>query len=223
MYSAIAFLRLCQLIIAPPEFLDDITGIDGSGRALSAVIFFGGTTLSFIHIKTSKQSYYTRIRCHFATKMVAVNAPCTSILLKWREDARSHSAHPSGRDHGLCPLSDLCKTTMPMLGRFPWLLRERKSDEGKGAARPKVVKPASKSAISRSDRSKSTASNLSPPVQTRSLDDLIVAGAHALALTVDLAWKPAVRANLQVIFAQATLFTTFELPDDAEPAPIFKA
>jgi hypothetical protein len=55
------------------------------------------------------------------------------------------------------------------------------------------------------------------------LTDLIDASGKAFELTIESAWRPAVRANLQVIFRQATLFMAFELPDDAEPAPIFKA
>jgi hypothetical protein len=104
------------------------------------------------------------------------------------------------------------------------LVRKKKATKAKAAARPKVVKPASKSAKSKSDGSKSTASkSKSHQSKPDPLDDLIVAAAHALALTVESAWKPAVRANLQVIFAQAALVTAFDLPDDAEPAPIFKA
>jgi hypothetical protein len=52
---------------------------------------------------------------------------------------------------------------------------------------------------------------------------LIDASGKAFELTIESAWKPAIHTNLQVIFGQATLFMAFELPDDAEPAPIFKA
>jgi hypothetical protein len=55
------------------------------------------------------------------------------------------------------------------------------------------------------------------------LADLIDASGKVFGLTIESAWRPAVHANLQVIFRQATLFMAFELPDDAEPAPIFKA
>jgi hypothetical protein len=55
------------------------------------------------------------------------------------------------------------------------------------------------------------------------LIDLIDASAKAFELTIEPDWRPAVHANLQVILRQATLFTAFELHDDAEPAPIFKA
>jgi hypothetical protein len=55
------------------------------------------------------------------------------------------------------------------------------------------------------------------------LSDLIEPSGQLIELNIEPAWKPAVRANLQVIFRQAALFMAFELPDDAEPAPIFKA
>ncbi|MBO0757438.1 MAG: DUF4089 domain-containing protein [Bradyrhizobiaceae bacterium] len=55
------------------------------------------------------------------------------------------------------------------------------------------------------------------------LSDYIEAGGQLFELNIEPAWNPGVRANLEVIFRQAMLFMTFELPDDAEPAPIFKA
>jgi hypothetical protein len=51
----------------------------------------------------------------------------------------------------------------------------------------------------------------------------ITASARALALPVDPAWYPAVRANLEVTWRLAGLVAQFELPDDAEPAPVFRA
>jgi hypothetical protein len=55
------------------------------------------------------------------------------------------------------------------------------------------------------------------------LDDFITAAADALALPVEPAWRPAVRANLDVTLRLAAQVEAFELPDDAEPAPIFRA
>ena len=54
-------------------------------------------------------------------------------------------------------------------------------------------------------------------------NESIAASARALALTVEPAWYPAVRANLAVIWKLAGLVAQFELPDDAEPAPVFQA
>jgi len=55
------------------------------------------------------------------------------------------------------------------------------------------------------------------------LDDFIDAAAQALALAVEPAWKPAVRANLEVTLRFARLVDAFALPDDIEPASIFEA
>ncbi len=54
-------------------------------------------------------------------------------------------------------------------------------------------------------------------------DGFIIASARALALPVDPAWYPAVAANLAVTWKLAGLVAEFELPDDAEPAPVFRA
>jgi len=55
------------------------------------------------------------------------------------------------------------------------------------------------------------------------LDGLINAGAHALNLTIDKAWMPAVRSHLEVTLRHGALVAGFVLPDDTEPAPVFKA
>jgi hypothetical protein len=55
------------------------------------------------------------------------------------------------------------------------------------------------------------------------LDDFIDAAARALGLPLDAAWKPAVKANLEVTLRHAALVDQFTLPDDAEPAPVFRA
>jgi len=55
------------------------------------------------------------------------------------------------------------------------------------------------------------------------LDDYIVSAAAALDLPLDEAWKPAVKANLEVTLGHAGAVADFKLPDDAEPAPVFEA
>jgi len=55
------------------------------------------------------------------------------------------------------------------------------------------------------------------------LDDFIVAAAAALALPVDPAWRPAVHTHLEITLKHAALVEAFDLPDDAEPAPVFRA
>jgi hypothetical protein len=55
------------------------------------------------------------------------------------------------------------------------------------------------------------------------LDDYIDAVAAALGLPVEAAWKPAVKANLEVSFRLARLVDGFALPDETEPASVFAA
>jgi hypothetical protein len=55
------------------------------------------------------------------------------------------------------------------------------------------------------------------------LDDYIDAVAKALSLPVENAWRPAVRANLEVSLRLARLVDEFALPIEAEPASVFTA
>jgi len=55
------------------------------------------------------------------------------------------------------------------------------------------------------------------------LDEYIDAVSKALALPVEDAWRPAVRANLLVSMRLARLVDEFALPDEAEPASVFAA
>jgi hypothetical protein len=55
------------------------------------------------------------------------------------------------------------------------------------------------------------------------LEDYIDAAAKALALPIEDAWKPAVRANLEVSLRLARLVDEFPLPDETEPASVFAA
>jgi hypothetical protein len=56
-----------------------------------------------------------------------------------------------------------------------------------------------------------------------SLDDYIDAVAKALRLPVEDAWKPTVRANLDVTLRMARSVDEFPLPDETEPASIYAA
>ena len=58
---------------------------------------------------------------------------------------------------------------------------------------------------------------------TDPLDIYIDAVAEALALPVEAAWKPAVRANLDVTLKMARLVQEFPLPDETEPASVYEA
>lgn len=60
-----------------------------------------------------------------------------------------------------------------------------------------------------------------PP--TDPLDTYIHAAAVVLGLPIDAAWKPAVRANLDVSLKMARMVQEFPLPDEIEPASIYEA
>ena len=55
------------------------------------------------------------------------------------------------------------------------------------------------------------------------LDNYIDAVGQALALPIEDAWRPAVRANLEVSLRLARLVDEFTLPDETEPASVFAA
>jgi hypothetical protein len=55
------------------------------------------------------------------------------------------------------------------------------------------------------------------------LDAYIDSVSKALGLTVEDAWQPAVRANLEVSLRLGRLVDEFALPDEAEPASVYSA
>jgi hypothetical protein len=58
---------------------------------------------------------------------------------------------------------------------------------------------------------------------TPPLDDFIIAAAAALDLPLDPAWQASVKTNLEVTLRHAATVAEFPLPDEAEPAPVYKA
>ncbi|MBY0381381.1 MAG: DUF4089 domain-containing protein [Xanthobacteraceae bacterium] len=55
------------------------------------------------------------------------------------------------------------------------------------------------------------------------LDAYIDASSPVLGLTIEEAWKPAVRANLKVSLNFARQVDEFTLPDESEPAHVYTA
>ena len=55
------------------------------------------------------------------------------------------------------------------------------------------------------------------------IDQFIEAAVRALSLPIEPEWKPAIRANLEMTLKHAAAIDEFPLPDEAEPAPVFKA
>ena len=60
-------------------------------------------------------------------------------------------------------------------------------------------------------------------LQEETIDTLIDAGAAALGLPIEPEWRAGIKANLQVSLRLSALVAEFELPDEAEPAPVFEA
>jgi hypothetical protein len=58
---------------------------------------------------------------------------------------------------------------------------------------------------------------------SNNLDDFIAAAAAALDLTLEDAWKPAMKTHLDATLRHAAVVVEFKLPEEAEPAPVFKA
>lgn len=56
----------------------------------------------------------------------------------------------------------------------------------------------------------------------KDLDDFITAGAALLGIPIAPEWQPAVRMHLAVSLTHAAAVVDFPLPDDAEPAPVFR-
>lgn len=63
----------------------------------------------------------------------------------------------------------------------------------------------------------------SPAESPEALDQAIDQAAAALGFHIAEAWRPAVRANLAVSLKFARFVDDFVLPDETEPASIFKA
>ncbi len=53
-------------------------------------------------------------------------------------------------------------------------------------------------------------------------DVFIDASAKSLGLSIEKSWKPSIRANLDVTFTLAARVMEFPLPDEAEPAAIYR-
>jgi hypothetical protein len=65
--------------------------------------------------------------------------------------------------------------------------------------------------------------NVQVPQQHDPAGEMVAASAAALGLKLDPAWEANIKFNLQLLLRHAALVDEFPLPDDAEPAPIFRA
>ncbi len=58
---------------------------------------------------------------------------------------------------------------------------------------------------------------------TDAIATLVEASAQALALPIEPTWRDGVCFNLQLILTHAARVAEFPLPDNSEPAPVFRA
>jgi hypothetical protein len=72
-------------------------------------------------------------------------------------------------------------------------------------------------------KSRTAKATSSPRTKHDQLDAFIGAAVRTLDLPAKKAWLPAIKANLSVTLKHAATVATFELPDEAEPAPVFRA
>jgi hypothetical protein len=89
--------------------------------------------------------------------------------------------------------------------------------------RPQKPKPRSRPAPKTRKVAKAAKRAKATPQAAHPLDDFIVSGARALGLSIDKAWMPAVRTHLEITLRHGATVTAFALPDEAEPAPVFRA
>jgi Protein of unknown function (DUF4089) len=52
---------------------------------------------------------------------------------------------------------------------------------------------------------------------------LVAAASEALAMPVAASWRAGIAFNLQLLFKHAVLIDQFPLPDETEPAAVFRA
>jgi hypothetical protein len=61
------------------------------------------------------------------------------------------------------------------------------------------------------------------PKKPDPFEALAAASEAALGLPIKAAWRAGVRVNLKLLFQHAARVDAFELPDETEPAPVFRA
>ncbi|HEY1930966.1 MAG TPA: DUF4089 domain-containing protein [Acetobacteraceae bacterium] len=55
------------------------------------------------------------------------------------------------------------------------------------------------------------------------LNEFIASGTTLLNIPVEPEWQPAIRMHLAISFSLAARVLEFTLPDEADPAPVFRA
>jgi hypothetical protein len=104
--------------------------------------------------------------------------------------------------------------------------RAKKAAPAKPTAKSKAKAPAVAKPRSSATPAKPGKVTTAKPPKTaprEALDDYIDSAAQTFALPIEPAWRDAIKANLAVTLRMGALVAEFELPDEAEPAPVFEA
>jgi hypothetical protein len=56
----------------------------------------------------------------------------------------------------------------------------------------------------------------------KELDEFTAAGAALLGIPIAPEWQPAIRTNMAALLVHAAMVIEFPLPDEAEPAAVFR-
>ena len=96
-------------------------------------------------------------------------------------------------------------------------MKKRTKSKSPAKSKPRVKKKAA------APRKAAQAKSPSKTALPHPLDGFITAGTRGLGLEVEKSWMKAVRFNLQVTLDLGAMVGEFPLPDDAEPAPVFRA
>jgi hypothetical protein len=98
------------------------------------------------------------------------------------------------------------------------MARSRKSRPKSKAARAKPARKPARAIRNAAGRPPAGAAPASDP-----LDGFVEAAARVLGLPLEPQWLPDIKYNLAVTLRAAALVAEFAVPDESEPAPIFRA
>jgi hypothetical protein len=106
--------------------------------------------------------------------------------------------------------------------------KRRKAQPAKATARSRPAKGLRNKGVAAKSVTKNVAkaAHKRPPAPANPADvveTLVAAFERELKLPIAPAWRASVKSNLRVILLQAALVDQFPLPDEIEPAPVFRA
>ena len=163
------------------------------------------------------------VACHFAEEAAA---PATAPLLRAGRKVGTF-ARPRPKRPARRPQPRRVTARRPYavsgirLAKVKTMTRRPKLKSAK-AKRPRRAAPRIKTP-SKPLKGSAKPAKLAKPAKPDRLDEFVAAAALSLDLPCAAAWLPGIKDNVKVSLQLAKLVTAFPLPDEAEPAPVFKA